>query len=85
MVRISVMDFITNKEAGKLYGRHEATIARIIKKHFKEGVEYRKLDGKELYLIRKDCIESYFNKPDDFKEKRAPHERKILPDGFYRI
>lgn len=85
MKRLGVMDFVTSKEAGKLYGKHELTICRIIKRHFAEGIEYRKIEDREQLLIRKDCLESYFNNPNDFNGKRAPYERKELPDRFYRI
>lgn len=85
MKQLTINDFITAKEASRLYGKHELTIARIVKKHFKEGSDYRKLDEREQLLIQKSCLDKYFNNVEAFKEERNTYERKVLSDRYYRI
>lgn len=80
-----ISDYITTKEAGRMFNKHELTISRIMKQYFKEGVDYRKLDDREQLLLRKDCIEDYYKDPSKFKEPRNSYSRKMLPDRFFRI
>lgn len=85
MKQLTVSDFITSKEAGKIFGKHENTIIRIMKKYFVDGVDFRKISDREQLLIRKSSIESFYEDPSSFRGDTSHREKKNLPDRFYRI
>ena len=85
MKQLTINDFLTSREASKIYGQHENTINRNIKKYFKEGVDYRKMEGREKLLISKACLDHYYSHPEDFVTPRVTVEKTPIPDRAYRI
>lgn len=85
MKQLTVSDFITSKEAGTIFNKHENTIMRVMKRYFVDGVDYRKIGDREQLLIRRDSIEAFYKNESSFRGDTSHLEKKDLEDRFYRI
>lgn len=89
MENLTVNSFLTSREAGKHFGRHDLTINRIMQQHFVEGEDFRFIwaggTRKSEMLIKVSSLEDYFNNPAKYKVRTTNHNKTNIPDRGFRI
>lgn len=89
MENLTVNSFLTSREAGKHFGKHELTINKIMSQHFKENEDYRFIcsggSKKSEMLIKVSSLEDFFNNPAKYKVRTTNHNKTHIPDRDFRI
>ena len=89
MENLTVNSFLTTREAGKLFHRHEQTIRKIMNQHFEEGVDFRYIytgeTKKSEILIKVNSLEDYFMNPAKYRVRTSNHNKTYIPDRNFRI
>lgn len=89
MEELTLNSFLTSREAGIYFNRHELTINKIMHQYFEEGVDFRFIcaggtKNSEM-LIKISSLEDYFKNPAKYKVLTKSHNKTHISDRCFRI